>query len=341
MRVLLTGGAGYIGSHTAVALAAAKHHVTIFDDLSATGPTAVDRIRELAGDQVDFYRLDVTDRRAVTSTIAEMVDTGGPIDAIIHMAAKKAIGESVEQPLEYYSNNLDATLVMLDMLRAFDIKTFLFSGTGTVYSSQADLPFTEAAATSLDLPNPYSKSKRICEEFMRDFSRIEPDRCLVGLRYFNPIGAHPSGRIGEDPQGLPNNLMPIVARVAAGLLPQVSIFGRDYDTPDGTALRDYIHVTDLARGHIAAIEQAEPGLHFFNLGTGTPSSVLELIDAFEQASGRAIPTVDAPRRAGDERATYCLPEKARDQLNWRAELDVHQACRDYWRWQQMNPNGYN
>ncbi|MGC5248923.1 UDP-glucose 4-epimerase GalE [Gordonia sp. DT219] len=337
MRVLLTGGAGYIGSHTAVELAGAGHEVVVFDDLSATSAVAVERIRELAAADVPFVKIDVTDREAVAAAIADT----GPFDAIIHLAARKAIGESVAKPLEYYFNNINSTLVMLEMLSRFDIPTFLFSGTGTVYSEQADLPFVETSRTSIDLPNPYSKSKRICEEIMRDYSLTEPDKRLIGLRYFNPIGAHPSGRIGEDPHGIPNNLMPIVARVGSGKLPQVSIFGRDYDTDDGTALRDYIHVVDLARGHLAAIEHARPGLEFFNLGTGRPSSVLELIAAFEAASGIHIPTVDAPRRPGDVQATYCLPDKAAEKLGWRAELDVVQACRDYWRWQENNPGGYD
>ncbi len=336
MRVLLTGGAGYIGAHTAVELVAAGHDAVIFDDFSCSSPIAVERINEITGTQVPYRTIDVTDTDAVRAGIGET----GPFDAIIHLAARKAIGESVSMPLEYYANNVGSTIVMLAAMREHDIDTFLFSGTGTVYTHQADLPFLETARTGLDLPNPYSKSKRICEEIMGDFARTDPAKRLIGLRYFNPIGAHESGLIGEDPQGIPNNLMPIVARVAAGALPQVSVFGRDYDTADGTALRDYIHVVDLARGHLAAIEHAEPGMHFYNLGTGRPSSVLELIAAFEAAAGTEILTVDADRRPGDAQATYCLPDKAQERLGWRAEYDIARACRDYWRWQQRNPTGY-
>ncbi|GAA3026848.1 UDP-glucose 4-epimerase GalE [Gordonia defluvii] len=336
MRVLLTGGAGYIGAHTVVELIAAGHEAVIFDDFSCSSPVAIERINEITGTQVCNRTIDVTDAEAVRAGI----DETGPFDAIIHLAARKAIGESVSLPLEYYENNVGSTIVMLAAMREHGISTFLFSGTGTVYTHQEDLPFVETSRTGLALPNPYSKSKRICEEIMADFARTGPDRRLIGLRYFNPIGAHESGLIGEDPQGIPNNLMPIVARVAAGILPQVSIFGRDYDTVDGTALRDYIHVVDLARGHLAAIEHAERGMHFYNLGTGQPSSVLELIAAFEEASGRQITVVDAPRRAGDAQATYCLPDKAHVKLAWRAEFGIGRACGDYWRWQQQNPEGY-
>ncbi|MFT3898906.1 MAG: UDP-glucose 4-epimerase GalE [Gordonia sp. (in: high G+C Gram-positive bacteria)] len=336
MRVLLTGGAGYIGTHTAVELIAAGHEAVVFDDFSCSSPVAIDRINEITGTTVPFRTIDVTDADAVRAGIAET----GPFDAIIHLAARKAVGESVTMPLEYYATNVGSTLVMLDAMREHDIDTFLFSGTGTVYTHQEDLPFVETSRTGIELPNPYSKSKRICEEVMRDFSLTAPDRKLIGLRYFNPIGAHESGLIGEDPQGIPNNLMPIVARVAAGILPQMSVFGRDYDTPDGTALRDYIHVVDLAKGHLAAIEGAEAGMNFYNLGTGRPSSVLELIAAFEEASGKTITAVDAPRRPGDAQATYCLPDKAQEKLGWRAELGIGEACRDYWRWQEKNPTGY-
>lgn len=336
MRVLLTGGAGYIGAHTVVELVAAGHEAVIFDDFSCSSPVAVERVNEITGTTVEYRTIDVTDPVAVQTGIEET----GPFDAIIHLAARKAIGESVSMPLEYYANNVGSTLVMLGAMRDNGIGTFLFSGTGTVYTHQEDLPFVETSRTGLDLPNPYSKSKRMCEEVMRDFALTEPDKKLIGLRYFNPIGAHESGLIGEDPQGIPNNLMPIVARVAAGILPQVSVFGRDYDTADGTALRDYIHVVDLARGHLAAIEHAEPGMHFFNLGTGRPSSVLELIAAFEEASGRTITIVDAPRRPGDAQATYCLPDKAREKLGWNTDYDIRRACADYWRWQERNPAGY-
>ncbi|MFT4201413.1 UDP-glucose 4-epimerase GalE [Gordonia sp. (in: high G+C Gram-positive bacteria)] len=336
MRVLLTGGAGYIGAHTAVELIEAGHEAVIFDDFSCSSPVAIERINEITGRVVPFRTIDVTDADAVRTGIEET----GPFDAIIHLAARKAVGESVTMPLEYYATNVGATIVMLGAMRDHDIDTFLFSGTGTVYTHQEDLPFVETSRTGIELPNPYSKSKRMCEEVMADFALTDPAKKLIGLRYFNPIGAHESGLIGEDPQGIPNNLMPIVARVAAGLLPQVSVFGRDYDTADGTALRDYIHVVDLAKGHLAAIEHAEAGMHFYNLGTGNPSSVLELIAAFEAASGTTIPTVDAPRRPGDAQATYCLPDKAHAKLGWRAEYDIARACRDYWRWQEKNPAGY-
>jgi UDP-glucose 4-epimerase len=264
----------------------------------------------------------------------------GPIDAIIHLAAFKAVGESTQKPLEYYSNNVDTTFALLRVGLRHGISSFVFSSTGTVYSDPADLPFTEESATGIDLPNAYAKSKRINEVILADVARVNPELNVTVLRYFNPVGAHPSGLIGEDPAGIPNNLMPYVARVAVGRLEQIGVFGDDYDTPDGTGLRDYIHVVDLAEGHVTALERAEPGYVVYNLGTGQPVSVLDLIASFEKAAGRELPTRILARRPGDVATSYCDPSKAGRELDWTARLTIDDACRDYWHWQSRNPDGY-
>jgi UDP-glucose 4-epimerase len=264
----------------------------------------------------------------------------GPIDAIIHLAAFKAVGESTQKPLEYYSNNLDTTFALLRAGLGHGIRSFVFSSTGTVYSDPADLPFTEESTTSIDLSNAYSKSKRMNEVVLADVARVHPELNITVLRYFNPVGAHPSGLIGEDPAGIPNNLMPFVSRVAIGTLDQVGVFGDDYDTPDGTGLRDYIHVVDLAEGHVAALEKAQPGFAVFNLGTGVPVSVLELIASFERAVGHELPKQFLGRRPGDVAATYCDPAKAQRDLDWSTRLTIDDACVDYWNWQTKNPQGY-
>ncbi|MFB8385774.1 UDP-glucose 4-epimerase GalE [Microbacterium sp. NPDC055910] len=336
MRVLLAGGAGYIGTHTAVALLDAGHDVVLLDDLSGTSAVAAERVAEISGRAVPLVVGDAADDVAVEQVFADH----GPIDAIVHLAAFKAVGESTQKPLEYYSNNLDTTFALLRAGLAHGIRSFVFSSTGTVYSDPADLPFTEQSATSVDLSNAYSKSKRMNEVVLADVARVHPELNVTVLRYFNPVGAHPSGLIGEDPAGIPNNLMPFVSRVAIGSLDRIGVFGDDYDTPDGTGLRDYIHVVDLAEGHVAALEKAEPGFAVFNLGTGVPVSVLELITSFEAAVGRELPRVILERRPGDVAATYCDPTKARSELGWQTRLTIDDACRDYWNWQTKNPQGY-
>ncbi|MFG6444007.1 UDP-glucose 4-epimerase GalE [Microbacterium sp. P07] len=336
MRVLLAGGAGYVGTHTAVALLEAGHDVVLLDDLSGTQAVAAARVEQITGKPAPLVVGDAADDAVVESVFAEH----GPIDAVIHLAAFKAVGESTQKPLEYYSNNLDTTFALLRAGAAHGIRSFVFSSTGTVYSDPADLPFTEESTTSVDLSNAYSKSKRMNEVVLADVARVNPELNVTVLRYFNPVGAHPSGLIGEDPSGVPNNLMPYVSRVAIGTLERVGVFGTDYDTPDGTGLRDYIHVVDLAEGHVAALERAQPGFTIFNLGTGIPVSVLQLIASFEAAVGRELPTEMLPRRAGDVAATYCNPSKAARELGWRTRLTIDDASRDYWHWQSTNPDGY-
>ncbi|MEV8267052.1 UDP-glucose 4-epimerase GalE [Microbacterium sp. NPDC076911] len=336
MRVLLAGGAGYIGTHTAISLLSNGHEAVLLDDLSGTHAVAAERVEQISGKKVPLVIGDAADDEVVSTTF----DEHGPFDAIIHLAAFKAVGESTQKPLEYYSNNLDTTYALLRVGLSRGIRSFVFSSTGTVYSDPEDLPFTEDSTTSVDLSNPYSKSKRMNEVVIEDVARVNPDVNFTVLRYFNPVGAHSSGLIGEDPAGIPNNLMPFVSRVAVGSLERVGIFGDDYDTPDGTGLRDYIHVVDLAEGHVVALEQAAPGYCVYNLGTGTPVSVRELVASFEKAAGRELPQVILDRRPGDVAATYCDPAKAKSDFGWVAKLGIDDACRDYWNWQTRNPSGY-
>ncbi|WP_374311825.1 UDP-glucose 4-epimerase GalE [Microbacterium sp.] len=336
MRVLLTGGAGYIGAHTAVALIEAGHDVLVVDDLSGTSAEAVARIERITGASVPLLVADVRDREALSAFVREHA----PVDAVIHLAGLKAVGDSVAQPVRYYDVNLGTSITLLEVMAAEGIRTVVFSSSATVYGTPEHLPLSEDSPTGIDLANPYGKTKRIIEEILSDAAAADPGLSAVSLRYFNPVGAHPSGLIGEDPHGIPNNLMPFVSRVAIGALPEVSVFGTDYDTPDGTGLRDYIHVTDLAAGHVAALERAEAGYEVYNLGTGKPVSVLELIAAFERASGREIPRRLTARRPGDVAASYCDPGKAERALGWSTRLTIDDACRDYWNWQTQNPDGY-
>jgi UDP-glucose 4-epimerase len=336
MRVLLTGGAGYIGAHTAIALIEAGHEVVIVDDMSGTSPEAVARIERLTGASVPLLVSDLRDEQALTAFLR----AHAPVDAVVHLAGLKAVGDSMAEPVRYYDVNLGTAITLLRVMAAEGISTIVFSSSATVYGTPEHLPLTEESHTGIDLANPYGKTKRIIEEILSDAAAADPALRAVSLRYFNPVGAHPSGLIGEDPHGIPNNLMPFVSRVAIGTLPEVAVFGTDYDTPDGTGQRDYIHVTDLAAGHVAALEHAKPGYAIYNLGTGQPVSVLELIAAFERASGREIPRRLAPRRPGDVAATYGDPAKAGRELGWSTQLTIDDACRDYWNWQTRNPNGY-
>jgi UDP-glucose 4-epimerase len=337
MKVLLAGGAGYIGAHTAVSLLDAGHEVVLLDNLDNTSAVVEQRIEQITGKKAPLVIGDAADDEIVEQAFTEH----GPFDAIIHFAAHKAVGESTQRPLDYYANNLDSTFALLRVGLARGIRSFVFSSTGTVYSDPADLPFTEEATRDLvELSNPYSKTKLMNEVVLQDVQRVNPEVSITSLRYFNPVGAHESGLIGEDPQGIPNNLMPFVARVAVGRLDVINVFGDDYDTPDGTGQRDYIHVVDLAEGHVAALEKAKPGFEAYNLGTGRPVSVLELIASFEKAIGRELPKQIAPRRPGDLAATYCDPGKAERELGWKARLTIDDMTRDVWHWQQKNPGGY-
>jgi len=337
MRVLLAGGAGYVGTHTAIALIEAGHEPVLLDDLSNTSAVVTERIAEITGTSIPLVTGDAADDEVVEGAFDEY----GPFEAIIHFAALKAVGESVQKPLEYYANNLDTTYALLRVGLARGITSFVFSSTGTVYSDPADLPFTEEATRNLvELSNPYSKSKLMNEVALTDVQKANPELNVTLLRYFNPVGAHESGLVGEDPKGIPNNLMPFVARVAVGKLPEIGIFGDDYDTPDGTGQRDYIHVVDLAEGHVKALEKAQPGLASYNLGTGNPVSVLELVASFEKAAGKELPKSIKPRREGDLAATYCTPAKAERELGWKATRTIDDMTRDVWNWQQKNPGGY-
>ena len=327
--VLVTGGAGFIGSHTAVELLAAGDGVILLDDLSNSEEDVAERIGQIAGKRPVFCRANAADRAAVERVFAD-----NAIDAVIHCAGFKAVGESVKKPVEYYRNNLDATLTLLEVMRAHGTKRFVFSSSATVYGADAAVPYNESAPTG-GCTNPYGWTKYMSEQILRDAAAADPELSVVLLRYFNPIGAHESGLIGERPNGIPNNLMPYITQVAAGTLAQLSVFGGDYPTPDGTGVRDYIHVVDLARGHVAALRYAltHTGAEAVNLGTGRGSSVLEVVHAFEEANGVKVPYRIAPRREGDLASYWADAEQAARLFGWRAERSLADMCRDAWRWQ--------
>jgi UDP-glucose 4-epimerase len=335
MRVLLTGGAGFIGSHTAVELVAAGHTPVIVDNLVNSSSEVITRIRELTGQDVEFHDIDLRDEAAL-----RMLFQAQSFDACIHLAGLKAVGESVAKPLEYYRNNLESTLVLASVMKEFDVRRLVFSSSATVYGSSTELPLKESSQVGVGITNPYGQTKFMIEQILKDLSVADPALEVTILRYFNPVGAHPSGRIGEDPAQIPNNLAPYVLQVAVGRLERVSIFGADYPTPDGTGVRDYIHVVDLAAGHVRALERSQAGARVYNLGTGTGTSVLELIDAFRRASGREIPAVVVDRRPGDAAASYADVSLAERELGWKATRTIDDACVDSWRWQSSNPNGY-
>ena len=330
MNVLVTGGTGYIGSHTTVLLLEAGHDVTIVDNLSNSDASVLDRIRRIAGKPVSFFQADIRDRSRL-----EEILTGTPFDAVIHFAGLKAVGESSRLPLEYYDNNVAGTLSLLFSMREAGVKTLVFSSSATVYGVPKTLPITEEAA--LSATNPYGATKLVIEEILRSLVASDPAWKVGILRYFNPVGAHPSGLIGEDPRDVPNNLMPFVAQVAAGIRPHLSVFGDDYPTPDGTGVRDYIHVMDLAMGHLAALRALsawrDPAPLTVNLGTGKGTSVLEMVRAFEKASGQPIPVKIAPRRPGDVAACWADPSLAEKVLGWKATRGIDEMCADGWRWQ--------
>ena len=335
MAILTTGGAGYIGSHTCIELINAGYDVIVVDNLDNSSEKSLERVEKIVGKKIKFYKEDVRDRDAMRKIFTE-----NKIDAVIHFAGLKAVGESVAKPIEYYDNNLISTLVLLEVMREFDCKKIVFSSSATVYGVAKEMPLTE------DMPlgaiNPYGRTKYFIEEMLRDVYVSDNSWSIALLRYFNPIGAHESGTIGEDPKGIPNNLMPYIAQVAVGRLPKLNVFGNDYNTVDGTGVRDYIHVVDLAEGHVKAVDWAlkNEGCEAINLGTGNGISVLQLRDAFVKASGAEVPYVIAPRRPGDPDEVYANANKAKELLGWEAKKDVNDMCRDSWNWQSNNPNGY-
>ncbi|GAA2965178.1 UDP-glucose 4-epimerase GalE [Glutamicibacter bergerei] len=335
MRVLVTGGAGYIDSHTVLQLLEAGHDVAVVDNFSNSSPESLRRVVELTGRDVDTYQTDLLDRPALGKVVGSIKP-----DAVIHFAGLKAVGESVAQPLKYYKNNVVGTLNLLEAMDENECRTLVFSSSATVYGESTDLPLREDTPRSTT--NPYGRTKLHIEEMLEELSTSDSRWRIANLRYFNPVGAHESGRIGEDPQGIPNNLMPFVAQVAIGKRPEVQVFGKDYVTADGTGVRDYIHVIDLAEGHLAALDylSSADGLHVWNLGTGAGSSVLDVIDAFARISGRTVPYRICERRPGDVAESYAHPEKARLDLGWKAERGLEQMVEDMWRWQSMNPEGY-
>ncbi len=336
MKILVTGGAGYIGSHTCVELLNEGYDVVVLDNLCNSSRESVLRVEKITGKSMDFHKTDLLDTRGLQSVFKAHND----IDAVIHFAGLKAVGESVEQPLAYYTNNITGTLNLVAAMGNAGVKSIVFSSSATVYGDPASLPIKEDFP--LSVTNPYGRTKLMIEEILRDLHVADPDWHIALLRYFNPVGAHNSGTIGEDPRGVPNNLIPYVARVAVGQLPRVNVFGNDYDTPDGTGVRDFIHVTDLARGHICSLPKllATPGVQVYNLGTGRGYSVLEMIRGFEKACGHDIPYAISPRRAGDIAACWADPSRAEKDLGWKALKTMDDMCADTWRWQQKNPDGY-
>ena len=335
LRVLVSGGAGYIGSHACVALAERGHHVVIADSFANSSPAIADRLRRLIGSTIPLHRIDIRNRHAMTELLAD-----GGFDAVVHFAALKSVGESCERPLDYFDNNISGSICLLQAMKAARVRRLVFSSSATVYGDPAAVPIREDAP--LRVTNPYGRTKLVTEQLIDDLCVSDPGFHTAKLRYFNPVGAHPSGLIGEEPNGVPNNLMPYICQVAVGRRERLKVFGNDYDTIDGTGVRDYIHVVDLARAHADALEyllRAQRSLTV-NLGTGRGVSVLELVHAFEQASGQTIPMEFVPRRPGDVAAVYADPTLAGQLLGWRAELDVAAMCRDAWRWQSTNPDGF-
>ena len=337
MAILVTGGAGFIGSHTVVELQNAGYDVVVLDNLSNASEKSLQRVEKITGKPVTFYKADILDREALNKIFKEE-----KIDSCIHFAGLKAVGESVVKPWEYYNNNIAGTLTLVDVMRKHNCKNIIFSSSATVYGDPAFIPITEECPKG-QCTNPYGWTKSMLEQILMDMQKADPEWNVILLRYFNPIGAHKSGLIGENPNGVPNNLMPYITQVAVGKLKQLGVFGNDYDTPDGTGVRDYIHVVDLARGHVKAIEKFKEnkGVLIYNLGTGNGYSVLQVIEAFGKACGKKIPYEIKPRRAGDIATCYCDPTKAKRELGWKAQYGIKEMCEDSWRWQSQNPNGYD
>lgn len=336
MAILVTGGAGYIGSHTVVELQNAGYEVVVVDNLCNSSEKSLERVSKITGKPVKFYKADILDRDALND-IFEKED----IDSCIHFAGLKAVGESVAKPWEYYENNIAGTLTLVDVMRQHGVKNIIFSSSATVYGDPAIIPITEECPKG-QCTNPYGWTKSMLEQILSDIQKADPEWNVVLLRYFNPIGAHESGTIGENPNGIPNNLMPYITQVAVGKLKELGVFGNDYDTHDGTGVRDYIHVVDLARGHVKALKKIEEkaGLNIYNLGTGNGYSVLDIVKNFEKANGVKIPYAIKPRRPGDIATCYADPAKAEKELGWKAEFGILEMCRDSWKWQSNNPNGY-
>lgn len=335
MKILVTGGAGYIGSHTCVELLDEGYEVVVVDNLANSKKEALKRVQDITGKRLSFFEVDLLDHEQL-----EFVFSEHKIDAVIHFAGYKAVGESVSKPLSYYHNNITGTLHLCEAMKKYGVKNMVFSSSATVYGDPETVPIKEDFP--LSATNPYGRTKLFIEEILRDLHVADGSWNLALLRYFNPVGAHPSGRIGEDPNDIPNNLMPYISQVAVGKLDKLSVFGDDYPTKDGTGVRDYIHVVDLAVGHIKALEALEknPGLLTYNLGTGKGYSVLEVINAFEEATGQEVPYQITDRRPGDIAACYADPQKAKEELGWEAERDLVDMCRDVWKWQSQNPEGY-
>ena len=336
MAVLVTGGAGYIGSHTCVELLNAGYEVVVVDNLYNSSEKALERVEQITGKKVTFYETDLLDQEGVKKIFDQE-----KIESVIHFAGLKAVGESVHKPLEYYHNNLTGTLILCDEMRNHGVKNIVFSSSATVYGDPAEIPITENCPKG-EITNPYGRTKGMLEQILTDLHTADPEWNVILLRYFNPIGAHESGLIGEDPNGIPNNLVPYIAKVAVGKLEKVHVFGNDYPTHDGTGVRDYIHVVDLAKGHVAAIKKlaTKPGLFICNLGTGHGYSVLDVINAYSKACGKELPYVIDPRRPGDIAECYADPAKAKAELGWEAQYGIEEMCATSWKWQSMNPNGY-
>ncbi|MCC5803220.1 UDP-glucose 4-epimerase GalE [Rossellomorea vietnamensis] len=335
MSILVTGGAGFIGSHTCLELLNSNHQIIVLDNFSNSNMESLNRVKNLTSKEFKVYDVNLLDRESVDHVFRE-----NHIEAVVHFAGLKAVGESVEKPNYYYQNNITGTLVLTEMMDKYNVRNLVFSSSATVYGVPEDVPIAEDFP--LSATNPYGRTKLMIEEILKDLYVSSNDWSIAFLRYFNPIGAHESGLIGEDPKGIPNNLMPYITQVATGKLPELNVFGNDYSTPDGTGVRDYIHVVDLAKGHIKALEKvlSESGVEAYNLGTGQGYSVLELVAAFEKASGQKIPYKIAPRRPGDIAECYADPSKAERELGWKAEKSLEEMCLDSWRWQEGNPEGY-
>ncbi len=336
MHILVTGGAGYIGSHTVIQLLGNGHDVTVVDNLSNSSEESLKRVEKITGNTIAFHQLDLCDTQAL-----DEVFSNNQFDAVIHFAGLKSVGESVSKPLDYYRNNIVSTLSLCDVMQKHNVKKLIFSSSATVYGTPEELPLKETSRVGVGITNPYGQTKFMIEQILRDIAVADENWCITLLRYFNPVGADPSGLIGEDPNGIPNNLLPYVSQVAVGKLDKVRVFGDDYGTPDGTGVRDYIHVVDLAKGHVAALNHLRSGTDVYNLGTSKGVSVLEIIKAFGAAAGKAIPYEIAERRPGDIASCYADCNKANIELGWKAEKTLTDACADSWRWQSKNPNGFS
>lgn len=335
MNILVTGGAGYIGSHTIIELLGNGHKVVVVDNLSNSDKESLRRVEKITKSKIPFYNIDVRDADALEKVFSE-----NHFDAVTHFAGLKSVGESVSYPIEYYDNNIGSTLVLLEKMKKYGVKKLVFSSSATVYGTPSELPLKETSRIGVGITNPYGQTKFMIEQILRDLGVADKTMEITLLRYFNPVGAHESGLIGEDPNDTPNNLMPYISQVAVGKLEKVGVFGNDYDTPDGTGVRDYIHVVDLAKGHVAALKHISQGVAIYNLGTGNGMSVLELITAFGKAAGKEIPYQILPRREGDIASCYASADKARLELGWIAKKTIYDSCRDSWRWQSNNQNGY-